>query len=111
MRLLLALAMMLAATLAVLLGDSTPSLSAVPTGCAVVTATPDGFLAVRSGPAAEYPEIERLKPGQVVYAAAPTSLHPWQEIDRLVEIINGKARVVRDIGGYAHGRYLRRVDC
>ena len=93
------------------LEQATSTAWAVPRGCAMVAGTPDGFLAIRAGPSPDYPEIERLKPGQMVLAAAPSSLHPWLEVDVLVEITNGKPRVVRDLHGYAHGRYLKRVDC
>jgi hypothetical protein len=97
--------------LAVLLAASSPEALAVPSGCAMVAGTPDGFLAIRSGPGPEHPEIERLRPGQIVQAAAPSSLHPWQEVDVLLEIADGKPRIVRQLHGYAHGRYLKRVEC
>jgi hypothetical protein len=101
------------ASLAVVLvlGSVAPGAAAVSRGCARVDNTPDGFLAVRSGPGPEHPEIDRLKPGQLVQIAAPSSLAPWQEVDVLLEPVNGKLHVVRQLQGYAHGRYLKRVDC
>lgn len=59
----------LCAVLAALVGLSAltaPSALAVADGCAVVTATPDGFLSLRTGPSTKHREIMRLYSGQFI---------------------------------------------
>src|ERR1700741_3166664 len=80
----------LAWALVILLTALTDAL-ALADGCAVVTVTPDGVLALRSGPGLTYPEVMLLRSGQFVSIddLAGDSEGRWLHVTGLME---GRAR-------------------
>jgi hypothetical protein len=83
-------------------------------GCAVVTATPDGVLSLRSGPGASFPEIMLLRSGQFVSIDdMPGDMDQrWQHVTGLMEARpRGGLRSTRLVEGWASTRYLYPINC
>ena len=51
--------------------------------CVVVSETPDGFLALREGPGAQFKMIDKLQPGQVLVADSIGNNGGWIRINAL----------------------------
>lgn len=87
---------------------------AVADGCAVVTATKDGFVSLREGPGTHYREITRLRGGQFLGIDDLQSGPPgqWVHVNGLMDrTTGGDLTTVRIIDGWASARYLHPVEC
>jgi len=80
--------------------------------CAVVENVPDGFLAVRNGPAARYAEVGRLEPGAFVdvdACRAGACSSSWRQIEHIDWKSDRDGR--SPLKGWVNSKYLNRVDC
>lgn len=86
-------------------------------GCAQVAETPDGFLALRTGPARAFEEVSRLRPGDRLWVDTATCAQVgktsacdprWVHVTSVRRIDNGSGGYTQ---GWAHRRYLRFHDC
>lgn len=78
--------------------------------CAKVIETPDGFLAVRTGPAASNGVVDNLRPNDFIDVAACTKAscanNPWRQISYTA---SGQGR--QSLQGWVNARYLKQVAC
>ena len=79
-------------------------------GCAIVSATPDGYLSVRSGPGRGYPEIFRLPRGHKTWIddKPDGANNKWWHVSSVI-MPDGQDTALVD--GWAYGRYLRPINC
>jgi hypothetical protein len=79
--------------------------------CANVIETPDGFLAVREGPAASYRVVGNLRPNDFIDVAACTKAscgsNPWRQISYTS---SGRDRE-QSLQGWVNARYLHQTAC
>ena len=97
-----------------LLAGGTSVAHAVADGCAVVTATKDGFVSLREGPGTHYREITRLRGGQFVGVddIEGDPRREWRHVNGMMDRTStGDLNMVRVVDGWAFARYLHPVAC
>jgi hypothetical protein len=76
--------------------------------CATVMETPDRFLAVRSGPAARYPQVGALRPNDFVDVTACKASTCHSSAWRQISLNAGDERSLR---GWVNARFLHQTAC
>ena len=97
-----------------LLAGGTSVVHAVADGCAVVTATKDGFVSLREGPGTHYREIMQLRGGQFIGIddLEGDPRREWWHVNALMNRTSASdLNTVRVVDGWAFARYLHPVNC
>jgi len=91
--------------------------SATQTYCAVVRPTPDGFVALRAGPGADYRMVERLRPFDFLLIDTGACRGRFCDESRRWVFVEGVPRLERPRGpehmtqGWVRARYIKDIAC
>jgi hypothetical protein len=92
---------------------------ATQTYCAVVKLTPDGFLALRAGPGAEFPVLRRLRPFDFLWMDTGSCRANLCDESRNWLFVEGVPRLDGPLGserkkltqGWVRSKYINPIDC
>ena len=107
-----------AACLLTSIGSASPALATIDY-CGTVRQSPDGFLALRTGPSTKFEAVLRLYPGDKVWLDTATctsqrGLYACDEFDRWRHVTSVRridARGQSFTQGWAHARFLAERPC
>jgi hypothetical protein len=89
--------------------------SATESSCAVVKPTPDGFVALRRGPGANFPIVQRLRPYDSLWVDTGKcrqnlcdESRKWQFIESVPRLDQNEQSLTQ---GWIHSTYIQQIVC